>query len=109
MDEDSTESEGEEDSVRLPNLECEGEDCMAMDPFCSVGTSPPPPPSPQSPLECPPVVPLGLQYGRRPVMKNQLAEKMDVMVATCLQYLHSACHQASPSFNLPEGTVPRAT
>lgn len=59
----------------------------------------PPPHSERAPL----TISLGLQCARKQVMKNPLAEKTDVMVATCLQYLYYVCHESSPGIHHPVG------
>lgn len=35
---------------------------------------------------------LGLIYSKKQVMKNEQAEKLDVMMTVCFQYLHMVCH-----------------
>ena len=95
---DDTDSESEDDT-QVPKLESREEDCdcMVVDRISSLGAS--------MLSEESPVVPLGLHYGGKQVMKNQLAEKMDVMMAVCLRYLHSSCHHIPPGCDYSDGIV----
>ena len=81
---------GVEDERVPSQLDSGGEDSVPVD---LASTRDTPMPRDGSPA---PVVPLGVHYGSKQVMKNQLAEKVDVMVAVCLQYLHAACHHHAP-------------
>ena len=35
---------------------------------------------------------LELHYSKRQIMKNEQAEKLDVMMTVCLQHFHAVCH-----------------
>lgn len=40
---------------------------------------------------------LALTYSRKHVMENEQAEKLDVMMTTCMDHLHMICHHKGES------------
>lgn len=79
--------------MELPNLEEEGAELREEDEgtqFCMELK--------ERGAECAPPsdgkgsFPLGLHYSCKPVMTNEQAEKLDVMMTICLQHFHNLCH-----------------
>ena len=71
----------------------EGEDDSQDTQFCveledgQRDLSPPP-----SPLADDPSLLLGLSYSQTQMMKNEQAEKLDIMMTVCLEHFHRICH-----------------